>query len=69
MKFQKDDKSNKTRHFCRYIPKLNSDDKDESLVNDKGNPSFGPELTMNLQGNIFGELYDFFYIEVYSIWH
>ena len=31
MKSQEDDKSNKTRHFCRYIPKMNSETKDGTL--------------------------------------
>ena len=52
MKSQKDDKSNKTRHFCRYIPKMNSKEKDEALVIDDNIPIFGPELTINLQGNM-----------------
>ena len=52
MKSQEDDKSNKTRHFCRYIPKMNSEKKDGTLVNDDSIPSFGPELTINLQGNM-----------------
>ena len=58
MKIQKHEITNKTRYYCRYIPKSSNEGKDESLNSD--NPflkSFGPELILSQRENIPGNLH------------